>query len=112
MRKPDHLAFIRTLPCLICGNDIETEACHIKMADARILKPLAGSQKRAPDWFTVPMCSKHHREQHKGSERQFWLMEGIDVILMALALYAESGNYENCTRIINESLRQVYRQRA
>ena len=37
-----HLAFIRTLPCVVCGNDIETEAAHIRMMDPTVAKPMTG----------------------------------------------------------------------
>ncbi len=95
-----HEDFIRTLPCLPClmlgeFNSVETEWCHIKMADGRIAKPLGGNQKRVEDWFTLPMCSKHHQRQHKGNERQFWQVEvGVDAILVALTLWARSGDYQ------------------
>lgn len=89
-----HLNFIRSLPCLICGNNIETEACHVRMSDARIAKPESGLGRKPPDWFTVPMCGRHHKEQHQQNERTFWDDKGIDPILTSLALYAESGNYQ------------------
>ena len=71
------------------------------MADARIGKPIASMSGRAPDYFTVPMCSKHHREQHEGSERMFWDRLGIDPILTSLALYAVSGDYQEGIRVIS-----------
>ena len=98
-----HLNFIRSLPCLICGNNIETEACHVRMSDARIAKPESGLGRKPPDWFTVPMCGKHHREQHLKSERKWWENNNIDPILKALALYAVSGDYQQGLDIVGLS---------
>lgn len=95
-----HAKFIRSLPCLPClmlgeFNDAETEWCHLKMADGRIAKPLGGNIKRVQDYWTLPMCGKHHRHQHNRNERQFWQVEvGVDPILVALALWARSGDYQ------------------
>ena len=64
------------------------------MADARVAKPITGVGIRPDDVFVLPMCGKHHRQQHQGNERQFWQVEvGIDAILYALRLYSVSGDY-------------------
>lgn len=95
-----HADFIRELPCIICRDNISTECCHIRMSDGRISKPPTGIGIRPDDRFTVPMCSKHHREQHAGSERKFWDRYNIDAVLIALALYSISGDVEEAERII------------
>ena len=102
-----HLDFIRSLPCIRCGNDIETEACHIRMADARIAKPITGIGIRPDDRFVLPMCGKHHREQHAaGNERQFWqVTSGLDPIIYALALHSVTGDFRAGTEIIQAALR-------
>ncbi len=96
-----HLAFIRTLPCVICLDNTATEACHIRMEDARIAKPLTGMGIKPDDRFTLPMCGRHHREQHSMNEYKFWLMQAIDPVLTALALYSIFGDAEEAERIIN-----------
>ena len=96
-----HLGFLRTLPCLCCGNNIETEAAHIRFSDARIVKNNAGVGAKADDFFCVPLCGKHHDEQHKmGDERKFWRRYGIDPILYALRLWSVTGNYEMGCQIV------------
>ena len=95
-----HLNFIRSLPCLICGNNIETEACHVRYADSRIAKSESGLGRKPSDCFTVPLCSKHHREQHKGNEVRFWLPYEIDPVLISLALFACSGDFEQGSKIV------------
>lgn len=90
-----HLAFVRTLPCICCGNDIETQAAHIRMSDARVVKVNAGVGAKADDYWTLPMCGRHHDEQHKaGNESKFWRRYGIDPILYALRLWSVTGNHE------------------
>jgi len=90
-----HLSFLRELPCLVCGNPIETEAAHLRFSDARIAKFNAGVGSKADDFFCVPLCGKHHREQHGiGDERKFWKRYGIDAVLYALRLWSCTGNHE------------------
>lgn len=94
-----HLAFIRTLPCLLCNNNIETEACHVRMADRSIAKP-NGFGAKPDDRFTVPLCGTHHREQHQHGENAWWTGKGTDPIKAALALYSVSGDFEAGCRIV------------
>jgi hypothetical protein len=105
MRRIDknHCDFIRILPCCICKNNIETECAHIRFSDARIGKLNPGVGQKPSDFFTVPLCGKHHREQHQGSEPKFWQSHNIDPILLALMLYAISEDMEEAERIIYAS---------
>ena len=95
-----HLNFIRSLPCVICGDNTATEACHVRMSDARIAKPESGIGRKPPDYFTVPMCSKHHRQQHEGSERKWWENQLLDPVIISLALYAATDDYEQGINIL------------
>jgi hypothetical protein len=89
-----HRQFIRSLPCCICGNNIETQWCHVRYADAGAEKPITGIGNRASPKWTLPLCNRHHEEQHKGGERAFWLKHRIDPIWVCLALWKASGNHE------------------
>jgi hypothetical protein len=101
VKVPKHLAFIRTLPCIVCRERTETEeAAHIRMRDPEIAKLNPGHSAKAPDWFCVPLCGQHHRDQHAMNEREFWDDAGIDPVKKALALYAHSGDHATATRII------------
>lgn len=102
MKRPDHLAFLRTIMCCACGDNTSTEAAHIRMADGRIAKPLTGMQIKPDDKFTLPLCSKCHREQHTGSEAEFWKARNTDPVLLSLAIFSESGNAQEAERIIRE----------
>ena len=106
VKVPNHLAFIRSLPCIICcigGPGVE--AAHIRMSDRRAAKRETGCQEKPSDCWTVPMCAYHHRTgpdaQHSMSERDFW--DGppaIDVIIVAAFLFAASGDHERGCQII------------
>ncbi len=96
-----HLDFLRQLPCCICKDNTSTEAAHIRFADSRIGKPITGIATKPHDYFALPLCGKHHREQHKfGDERKFWQIYGLDPILLALAIYAVTGDAGEAERII------------
>lgn len=97
---PDHLAFVRGLPCLVCPNDIETEAAHIRFADARAHKRQVGKGEKPSDEWAVPLCSKHHREQHRMNEARFWAEAGIDPVFVALALTRVSGDAQAGCEIV------------
>lgn len=98
---PAHLDYIRTLPCVCCMNCIETEAAHIRYSDARAGKVNAGVGAKPHDRWTVPLCGKHHREQHAaGNERKWWEGIGIDPIYLAMSLYSVSGDQDRGLKII------------
>ncbi len=102
-QDPDHLAWLRTLPCICCQDNISTEAAHIRMSDARVGKVNPGVGAKPDDKWALPLCGGVdgcHPEQHGMSERKFWEVRGIDPILMALALYSISGDTEEAERII------------
>lgn len=103
MRRRDekHLAFIRTLPCIICDDPTSTQACHIRFADLRIGKDNPGVGQKPDDRFTLPQCGKHHREQHSMNEREFWKQYGIDAVLTALAIYSVSGDAQEAEYIMS-----------
>lgn len=100
IKSKDHLAFIRTLPCIVCFDNTSTEACHVRMADARIGKPITGMGIKPDDKYTLPMCGAHHRKQHQMNEGDFWFAQKIDPVLMSLAIYSVSGDAEAAERII------------
>ena len=105
-RNESHLHFIRQLPCLLCLDNTATEAAHVRFADARIAKPITGIGIKPDDRFTLPLCSRHHREQHAGGgEREFWRVRNLDPVLLALVFYSITGEVEEAERIIREVAR-------
>lgn len=95
-----HLAFIRTLPCIITGRTDGIEAAHVRYPDPRFGKPDAGLGKKPDDRWTVPLHWQAHAAQHAGNERRFWEMQGIDPVLVACALWGASGDAEACSVIL------------
>lgn len=103
----DHLALIRQLPCLVCGDNTSTQAAHIRYADRSIAKPMSGMGRKSDDHFVVPLCGTHHDQQHDhGDERGWWKDVGIDPVKVAMAMKL-AGNYEACVRIIAANCEHV-----
>ncbi len=97
----DHLAFVRQLPCLICGDDLTVEAAHVSFADLKVGKEYRGNRQKVDDIWAVPLCGRHHTEQHTMNERDFWHFTEIDPIRVAMALALNSGDYITSVGIIN-----------
>lgn len=89
-----HLEFVRQLPCMACGDDIGSEAAHIRFPDRRAAKPKCGLGEKPDDAWVVPLCRRCHHQQHGMSERAFWNNAGIDPIFIALALRNMSGDID------------------
>lgn len=94
------LAFIRTLPCCICQDDTSTEAAHVRFQDRRAAKRQVGLQEKPDDVWTVPLCGKHHREQHTMNEREFWARYQKDPVFICLALERVIGDPTSAHQII------------
>jgi hypothetical protein len=99
-----HLDFVRGLPCCVCGDNTATEAAHIRYSDPRIAKPITGIGIKPDDRFVVPLCGRHHREQHQFNEREWWYGK-VDPVLIALALFSVSGDHAAGTKIVEAALR-------
>lgn len=106
MKRPrqhneSHLNFVRGLPCLVCLNNIETEAAHLRFGDHRAAKRQTGMQEKPSDCWTVPLCGRCHRDQHAMGEHKFWFDRGIDPIFVAATLFCNSGDAEAGERIVS-----------
>ena len=103
-RNEKHCAFIRTLPCCLCGDNTSTECAHIRMADRSIAKGVTGMGTKSDDRFVLPLCNAHHSDQHHaGDEHGWWLSKLIDPVKIALALWSVSGDYERGEQIVSAS---------
>jgi hypothetical protein len=73
-RDPLYLAWIRTLPCVVCGTTQGIEASHTGPH---------GLGQKSPDSSAIPLCSKHHRtgrdSYHKLGPRRFAEAHQIDI---------------------------------
>ena len=63
-RSPKYLAWVRTLPCCICGRPAG-EAHHIKG-----IGHMSGIGIKASDAMTMPLCREHHSEMHQDMNMQ------------------------------------------
>jgi hypothetical protein len=106
-RNENHLAFIRSLKCCICGAP-GPDPAHIRSANSIYGKRETGGSEKASDKWTVPLCRTHHDEQHKaGNELLWWASKGIDPFGLALALYSASADDEIAEGILNSHLARV-----
>ena len=86
-RNERHLAWIRTLPCCVCGDDISTEAAHIRTGSINHDKPPTGMGEKPGDFWVLQLCSKCHREQHAaGDELKWWASKGLDPFMLAIQM--------------------------
>ncbi|WP_102867923.1 DUF968 domain-containing protein [Pseudovibrio exalbescens] len=99
VEDPKHLAFIRTLPCLVSGV-YGVEAAHVRYGDPAYNKPMTAKARKPHDWWVVPLSPEAHRAQHSTKERLYWDWWGIDPLAVAQALYRASGDTEEALKII------------
>ncbi len=84
LRDKEHLKFVRTQPCLVCGRS-PSDSHHLRFAQQRALG------RKVSDEFTVPLCRLHHRELHRHSdEARWWQAVGVDAIAAARKLWTQS----------------------
>jgi ERF superfamily len=83
-RDREHLKFVASQPCLVCGRT-PSDAHHVKFAEQRAMG------RKVSDRFAVPICRLHHRELHRrGNERAWWESQGIDPLIAAASLWGEA----------------------
>jgi hypothetical protein len=79
-----YLDYIRSQPCCICGEDTTVEAAHLRVGSINDDKPDTGMGEKSSDKWALPLCGKHHREQHAMNELEFWASYGINPFKLAL----------------------------
>ena len=86
------LAFIRTLPCCVCGRS-PVHAAHIRSGSKEYNKRPTGLGERASDCWALPVCLYCHMDDndsiHRAGEAIFWQRIGIDPFALAIRLYAD-----------------------
>ena len=89
-KNAKHLNFIRSLPCCICGDNTSTEAAHIRTGSLEHGKRQTGKAEKSSDKWAIPLCNRHHREQHSMNEMDFWECYRINPFILAMTLKARS----------------------
>ncbi len=84
VRDKEHLRYVASKPCLICGR-APSHAHHLRFAQPRALG------RKVSDEWAVPLCATHHRALHGvGDEKQWWKEMGIEPIGHANRLWYET----------------------
>ncbi|MES2602121.1 MAG: hypothetical protein V4602_15065 [Pseudomonadota bacterium] len=92
IKNDGHLDFIRSLPCACCFSNIESQAAHIRTGSPFHGKRETGGSEKPTDIWVLPLCQRHHDQQHNMNEVEFWKLYGIDPFVLALSLYACTGD--------------------
>jgi hypothetical protein len=97
-RSKEHLKFVASQPCLICGRT-PSHAHHIRYAQPK------GLALKVSDEFTVPLCAIHHSENHgTGDERRWWRERKIDPLVAAAELWSKSRPHDRDSAPQNDAL--------
>ena len=91
IRSKEHLRFVASQPCLICGRT-PSHAHHVRYAQSR------GLSLKVSDEFTVPLCAIHHHNIHTtGKEREWWQKRNIDPLKVANDLWQQTRQRQSST---------------
>lgn len=83
-RDKDHLKFVASQPCLVCGRT-PSDAHHLRFTQPRAMG------RKVSDEFTVPLCRTHHRDNHRfGNEPEWWSSAAIDPVEVSRRLWAST----------------------
>jgi hypothetical protein len=83
-RNKEHLRFVATKPCLICGRK-PSDPHHLRFTQPRALG------RKVSDEFAVPLCRGHHRAVHRsGNEQAWWKALGIEPLTVARRLWQQT----------------------
>ena len=86
IRNRDHLRFVASQPCLVCGRS-PSQAHHLRFAQPRAMG------RKVSDEFTVPLCATHHHELHiRGNELEWWKDKQIEPLQIADELWRAQGS--------------------
>ena len=81
VRNRDHLRYVASQPCLVCGRS-PSQAHHLRFAQPRAMG------RKVSDEFTVPLCATHHHELHmRGNELEWWKNKQIEPLSIAEELW-------------------------
>lgn len=95
-RKPvvieAHRKWIRSLPGLIDGATKGVEAAHISKKDAKSGKVSRGKAQKSDDFYLIPLSKRLHIEIHQIGEEAFERKYAVDLVRIALSLFALHGD--------------------
>lgn len=86
-----HQKFVASFPCVVCGNNTQVQACHI-----RSIPKVGNVGKGIRDCrFLIPMCFTCHNLQHQMGELEFFYKFNINPIAVSMKL----ANISPCKKI-------------
>jgi len=100
-RRARHLAFVRELPCVVCGKAAPSEAAHVRSGSD------AGTGVKPSDRYSVSLCAACHTLQHQFGELTFWSTVRIDPLNVAFRLWTVSGDIKAGERIVFRARQQI-----
>ena len=100
-RRPQHLPFVRQLPCVACGKAAPSEAAHVRTGTD------GGVGVKPGDRYAVPLCAACHAKQHRIGELSFWSARHIDPLNVALRLWTVSGDIRAGERTVFRARQQI-----
>jgi hypothetical protein len=100
-RRSQHLAFLRQLPCVVCGRAAPSEAAHVRSGSD------GGAGLKPADRYSVSLCSDCHALQHQSGELTFWSAVRIDPLNVAFRLWTVSGDIKAGERIVFRARQQI-----
>jgi hypothetical protein len=101
LRRVQHLAFVRQLPCVACGKAAPSHAAHVRTGTD------GGLAMKPGDRYAVPLCTSCHAKQHRVGELTFWSGLRIDPLNVALRLWAVSADMEAGERTVFRARQQI-----
>jgi hypothetical protein len=101
-RRPQHLVFVRQLPCVACGKAAPSEAAHVRTGTD------GGIGVKPGDRYAVPLCTACHARQHRIGELSFWSARRVDPLNVALRLWTVSGDIKAGERAVFRARQQIY----
>jgi hypothetical protein len=100
-RRANHLAFVRQLPCVVCGKAPPSEAAHARSGSD------AGTGIKPSDRYCLSLCTSCHALQHEFGELRFWSTLRIDPLDVASRLWTVSGDIKAGERIIFRARQRI-----
>lgn len=91
-----HVAFVKSLPCLVCGRH-GVDHHHLKVAVDNQPK---GMGRKHVDRWAIPACRRLHRYLEAGDDEARLIVLGISGREIAAALWRETGNTDAAERIL------------
>jgi hypothetical protein len=100
-RRPNHLSFLRQLPCVVCGKAAPSEAAHVRSESD------GGTGIKPSDRYSVSLCTSCHALQHEFGELRFWSTLRIDPLNVAFRLWTVSGDTSAGKRIVFRARQRI-----